>query len=292
MLSIVEFPPSTQEQDTGRRVVQIPVAMIRPNPYQPRKTFEVGALCELADSIRQYGLLQPISVRYMHDGFYELIAGERRLRASRLAGLTVIDALVVEQDDEASAVLALVENLQRENLHFLEEAEGYYALLRDHNFTQEALAQQLGRTQSAIANKLRILRLPPNIKRRLHESQLSERHARALLRLPDEELQTQVLERILADGMTVKETEVLIEKTLQRIHEPENARAQRITQAYRDSRLFINSVKSTVREMRAAGLAVSYSEAPLDEGIEIRLVIPHRKPDSKTFLTEPPTHHP
>ena len=288
MLNVVEFKQDMPHgEGPARSVLSVSVAMVRPNPHQPRKTFDSASLYELADSIRQYGLLQPITVRQLREGFYELVAGERRLRAARLAGLTHIDALVVDRDEESAAVLAMVENLQRENLHFLEEAEGYYALIRDHGFTQEALAQQVGRTQSAIANKLRILKLSSAIKRKLLDASVSERHARALLRLPDEALQTSVLARVVSDGLTVKETEALIEKTLQRLQELPDAAApsaQRVTKAVRDTRVFINSVKNTVREMRESGLDVQYSETEHSGATEIRLLIPAR-------LTSPPTVH-
>ena len=168
----------------------IPVSAVYPNPYQPRKYFSQKSIQELADSIRQIGLLQPINVRRCGDGKYELIAGERRLRACKLAGLSYVKALITSTlSDQELASIAMIENLQRENLHFFEEAEGYQSLLREHGFTQEELAKKLSKNQSTIANKLRILKLTRNVKDKILTTGLSERHARALLRLHNEKAQ-------------------------------------------------------------------------------------------------------
>ncbi|UZQ83009.1 ParB/RepB/Spo0J family partition protein [Thermoanaerobacter sp. RKWS2] len=172
-----------------QEISYLPIDSIRPSPYQPRKTFDIKNLQELSESIKVYGVLQPITVRMVGNNSYELVAGERRLKASKLAGLTEIPAIIVNAQDEDAAVLALIENLQREDLNFIEEAEGYYNLINDHHLTQEQLAKMLGKSQSTIANKLRILKLSKEIKEKLLENDLTERHARALLRLPDEELQ-------------------------------------------------------------------------------------------------------
>ncbi|WP_048570664.1 nucleoid occlusion protein [Clostridium cylindrosporum] len=196
-----------------REVINVPIIQVRQNTYQPRKFFSEEALMELSESIREYGVLQPITVRRMGDRF-ELVAGERRLRASQLAGLTEIPAIVVNLTDTESAVLALIENLQREGLSYIEEAEGYHNLIRDHEFTQEELASKIGKKQSTIANKLRLLKLSDNIKLCLLENDLTERHARALLKLPTEELQFEVIEKIVTKGLSVKKTEQLIESML------------------------------------------------------------------------------
>ena len=182
----------------------IPIKSIKPNPYQPRKDFNRRALEELSQSIKTYGLIQPISVRKLCNESYELIAGERRLRASEIAELDEIPAIIVDYKDKDSAMVALIENLQRENLSYIEEAEGYYNLINDHGFTQQELAEKLGKSQSTIANKLRILKLPEDVKKTLVENQLSERHARALLKLPDDELKRKALEKIINNDFTVK----------------------------------------------------------------------------------------
>ena len=148
-----------------KEIINIPIRFIKPNPYQPRKNFNLKSLEELSQSVKTYGIIQPISVRKLSHDSYELIAGERRLRAAEIAELTEIPAIVVDYRDKDSAMVALVENLQREDLNFIEEAEGYYNLIEDHNITQQELAEKLGKSQSTIANKLRILKLPTDIKK-------------------------------------------------------------------------------------------------------------------------------
>ena len=201
-----------------REVARIPIEAIRPNPYQPRRVFAQEALEELCASIKQYGLLQPISVRKAGNDAYELIAGERRLRACRMAGLTTIDAIVFSAYEQDSAVIAMMENLQRENLHYMEEAEGYQNLIRDHGLSQDELARRLGKNQSTIANKMRILKLPLTVKRMLLQYNLTERHARALLRLHDEEMQVKIVNVIVQQNLNVKATEDLVERTLSRMY--------------------------------------------------------------------------
>ena len=197
-----------------REVKYIPIIKVKQNAYQPRKYFNEEALLELSKSIREYGVLQPITVRVVEDR-YELIAGERRLRASQLAGLSEIPAIIVDLTDTESAVLALIENLQREDLSYIEEAEGYHNLIRQHEFTQEELASKIGKKQSTIANKLRILKLSDEVKEALIENELTERHARALLKLPTDEIRFKVIDEIVKKGLNVKKTEQLVEKILE-----------------------------------------------------------------------------
>ena len=197
-------------------VIQIPIEEIVPNPYQPRRVFSEKSLEELKNSIESYGVLQPITVRKKNEKF-ELVAGERRLRAAKLANLKTIPAIVHEVSDETSAVLALLENLQREDLNFIEEALGYENLIKEHNFTQQQLAEKLGKNQSTIANKLRILKLPESIKESLVQNGLTERHARALLKLPNEELMSQVVSKIIKNELTVKKTEKLVKDILDKL---------------------------------------------------------------------------
>ena len=174
------------EASEGKRVLLLPAADIRPNPRQPRQVFEEAGLRELAASIRRHGILQPLTVRRMPEG-WELIAGERRLRAAAMAGLTEVPCILMQMDDRESGLAAMVENLQRQDLDFIEEAMGISRLMELGNLSQEQAARQLGKSQSAIANKLRLLRHSDPVLAALREAQLTERHARALLRLPDEE---------------------------------------------------------------------------------------------------------
>ncbi len=216
---MLRFAKLQEKQDMAQKLVSIPIASVLPNPYQPRKTFSSIALRDLATSIKEHGLLQPINVREVSNGKYELIAGERRLRAGKLAGLTHINALVqYDTRDRDSAVMALVENMQRENLSYFEEAEGYLNLIREHGITQDELAKRLAKNQSTIANKLRILKLPGAVKERLVQARLSERHARALLRLHNEDAQLELVERVIMDGLSVKMTEELVERQLRKLY--------------------------------------------------------------------------
>ena len=241
---------------TGMRpVIRVDLKSLAPNPYQPRKTFSERSIAELAQSIRQYGLLSPLLVRRVGAGRYELIAGERRLRALRLIGQKSADAIVVSAFDCDSALLALIENLQRESLHYLEEAEACQAILVEHGLTQEALARRLGRSPSAVANRLRLLRLPGAVREQLRTLNLSERHARALLRLEDEEDQLYAVKTAGAKKLTVRQLEALVERL--REDNPVPKRARPIKRIYRDPRLSVNAVLDTVKALNQAGVAAT-----------------------------------
>lgn len=259
----------------AKEIVNIPVELVRPNTYQPRKNFNQESLEELTESIKKYGVLQPINVRTNGSKFYELIAGERRLRASEMAGLKEIPAIVVDATDEDSAVLALIENLQREDLNYIEEAEGYESLIKDHNYTQEQLAEIIGKKQSTIANKLRILRLSDRVKDKLLEYNLTERHARALLKVPDEAIQLKLIEKINKNGYNVKRTEELVESELEKIEEAaaqqEQKGGQKVKKAIMNARIYINTIKSI---MEKNGVNAQYSFEDMDEYIEVMVKIP------------------
>ena len=265
-----------------REVARIPIDAIRPNPYQPRRVFAQDALEELCASIKQYGLLQPISVRKLGSDSFELIAGERRLRPCRMAGMKFIDAIIFSTYEQDSAVIAMMENLQRENLHYMEEAEGYQNLIRDHGLSQDELARRLGKNQSTIANKMRILKLPMAVKRMLLQYSLTERHARALLRLHDEEMQMHVIQIIVQQNLNVKATEDLVERTISRMYgiekeeeEQSRTRPSKISGFVRDTRLFVNSLRTVVQQMADAGLNPKLESRDKEEGMEIKIWIPH-----------------
>jgi ParB family chromosome partitioning protein len=263
---------------SDREVMSIPLEEIVPNPYQPRRTFTNEALEELCMSIRQYGLLQPISVRRVRGGHYELIAGERRLRACRMAGWTHIDAIVFSAYEQDSAVIAMIENLQRENLHYMEEAEGYQNLIRDHNLSQDELARRLGKSQSTIANKMRILKLPAQVKRILYQYSLTERHARALLRLHDDGMQLKIAKQVAEQGLNVKKTEDLVERTLNHLYgiaEEEKQRKQ-VSSFIRDARLFMNSIKTVIGQMESAGLDPKFERNETEDGLRMVIFIPKK----------------
>jgi len=227
---------------------------ILPNRSQPRRAFDAGELRGLADSIRENGILQPLTVRRSQGGCYELIAGERRLRAAQLAGLEGIPCLLVEAGDERSAVLALVENLQRQDLGFFEEAEGIARLMETCALTQEQMAKSLGLAPSTLSNKLRLLKLAPEVRAEIHRANLTERHARALLRLKDPQTQSQVLSTVVARHLKVQETDKLIDALLTApVKQPR--RKQPAISLVRDVRLFVNTIHHAVDVMRRSGVA-------------------------------------
>ena len=268
----------------SKRIENIPIHRIKPNPYQPRKSFSINGLEELAQSIRQYGVIQPVTVRRSAQDGYELIAGERRLRASKLAGLDYIPAVIINTYEQDSAILAMIENLQRENLHYLEEAKGYASLIQDHGFTQEELAIKIGKNQSTIANKLRILRLSDDIKDVLIRENLTERHARALLKLPDDDARWKAIREVIDKKLNVRDTEAVIEHYMIRIEEDkkktklfdagETNRQNKIFKKTKDIRIFINTIKNAVNLLKNYGMSVQYSQIDKGNMIEIVITIP------------------
>lgn len=238
------------------------------------KTIQQTGLEELCESVKQYGVIQPISVRKISANMYELVAGERRLRAAAMAGLTTVPCIIVDVDDNDSAVLALIENLQREDLNYLEEAEGYSNLINEHGFTQEELASKIGKSQSTIANKIRLLKLPPLVKKILMDNNLTERHARALLKLHDEQLQLKVLKKVCEKGLNVKKTEELVEKAIEKYtmqKENEKKNNVKFTKAIKDIRIFINTIKQAIILMKKSG--VDAKAAQFDRGNYVEFVI-------------------
>ena len=270
----VKQPTPVQEPEPERTLLELPTGSIRPNPNQPRKTFHDEALEELAESIKQVGVIQPLVVRSMEDG-YELVAGERRLRACKLLGLETVPCLVQrEVYEEESAMMALIENLQRENLHYLEEAECYAALLEQYGLTQEELAQRVGKSQSAIANKLRVLRLSPQVKQAMTQARMTERHARTLLRIREEEVQLSIIEKVKQKGLSVKDTEKLVEKTLDKQYDdktPGAAPRPKMLRYLRDFRLFINTLNTAVKMLEEAGMQVEMQQQELPDGIDVTI---------------------
>lgn len=248
----------------SKRVLDIPVDAISPNPAQPRSAFSPAALNELADSIALHGILQPLTVRRVADG-WQLVSGERRLRAAKLAGLRVVPCLVAAVDQEESALLALVENLQRRDLDFLEEALALSQLVCTYRLTQEQAAQRLGKSQSAIANKLRLLRLSPSALTLLRAKGATERHARALLRLP-EDRQLPAAQYITDHDLTVRATEQYVDSLL-----TPAAPQPKPKFILRDVRLFLNSVTKNLKLVQSAGIPAQCKRE--EDEAEIRLTI-------------------
>ncbi len=258
------------------KIEHVAIDRVIPNPYQPRKVFSDAALQELADSILEHGLMQPITVRMIGNS-YELIAGERRLKASKLAGLETIPAVIVEVTTKDSAVLALIENLQRENLNFLEESQAYHKIMQDYGYTQQELAATLGKNQSTVANKLRVLKLSPMVQKLLVENNLTERHARALLKLPNEEYQLMALEKVIKQELNVKRTEQIIEQMLVDITKEDMIKHkanQKVKSYIRDMRLVTNTITEAVNLIQKAGVDAKYTMKEHADSYEIRIKIP------------------
>lgn len=207
--------------DTAAAVTSLPLQKVEPNPNQPRRTFDEGELESLADSIREHGILQPLAVRPMGEGFYQIIAGERRWRAARLAGLEEVPVVVLDADDRAVMELALVENLQRQDLNPMEEAEGYAALMGNFGLTQEQAASRVGKSRPAVANALRLLALPEEVRHMVEMGTLSAGHARAILSLPSERLQKSAAQRIVVLRLSVRQAEAMCKRMTAEEKRPE-----------------------------------------------------------------------
>ena len=274
-LSIEAVRSGKAKKNPDVQIIQVPLSKIMPNPYQPRKEFESEALSELADSIRQYGVLQPLLVAPGKGDTYILIAGERRLRASTMAGLGTVPVIVSEYTTQQIAEIALIENLQRKDLHYLEEAEGYEKLLTIFHLTQEAMAIRVGKKQSTIANKLRLLKLPIFVRNVLHDSELTERHARVLLKLEDEETQREVLQKVLADRLNVKQTEALVEKTLKDAGKLNRKKTRLVI--VNDVRIYLNSIKEVMETVKASGIPSSMEQDMDGDDVVVTLRIKNVK---------------
>ena len=256
-----------------RQLRRIKTTQISRNPNQPRKYFEPEAISQLADSIRQYGVLNPLTVRRTGDG-YELIAGERRLRAARAAGLSEVPCLIMSASEADSSAIALVETLQRRDLDFFEEAAGYRQLIDRYGLTQEEAARKVGKTQSAVANKLRLLKLSPENMRMIRDGGLSERHARAILRLPGEQERLRATAQIIEHQWNVSRTEQYIDRLLS---DPPEKPAGTMRRLIKDVRLFLNTVDKAVGMMKESGVNTSYEKEEREDGILVKILIPHAR---------------
>lgn len=270
------FFSSGKAKNIKANVIEIPIDKVRPNPYQPRKVFDAASIYELAESIREFGVIQPISVRKAAKGAYELIAGERRLRACTYLKLPKVPAIIVDLNDNDSAVVALIENLQRKNLTFFEEAEAYFHLITEHGLTQEELSKKVGKNQSTVANKLRLLKLPKAVKELIKENGLTERHARALLKLPDEKLQRSVAQRIVKNNYNVSESEKIIENILAKLSGESSAKKPIKTAVLKDVRIFANTIKKAVSVMRESGIDAVSIQNEGDKFYEYIIKIPKK----------------
>ena len=252
--------------ETGR-VMFLPARTIRPNPAQPRKVFREDTLSELADSIRQHGILQPLSVRRTASG-YELIAGERRLRAAQIAGLSEIPCIVMNMDDKESGLAAMVENLQRQDLDFVEEAKGISRLMELWSLSQEQVARVIGKSQSSVANKLRILKHSPQVLDALRAGNLTERHGRALLKLRTEPEKLRAIDTVVSLGMSVARTERYIEQLLSE-REPKQSRAN-VGQ-------FLNNLNQSLARIQLSGIPAVSERRETDSQIVLTITIPKER---------------
>lgn len=262
----ISTPP---KRDFERSLLRIPTARILPNPNQPRKEFSEDSLHELMVSIAQIGLIQPLVVRDLGGGQYELISGERRLRACRQLSLADVPCIVTGADTERSAVMAIAENIQRKNLHFLEEAQCYRRLLLDFNYSQEGLAEKLGKTQSFLSNKLRLLKLSQEVQDLIFISNLTERHARTLLPLSSENAQLTAARMAIQNGWTVAQLEKHVAQRL----ESERPKPLRILRLSTDCRLFLNGVRAGLVQLQQCGMDTKMEEKKTESGLEIKITV-------------------
>lgn len=249
-----------------QETLQIPIGAIRPNRNQPRMEFNHDALTELAQSIKENGLIHPIVVREIEGG-YEIVAGERRFRACMLAGFETITAMLSDSDELKSAELALIENIQREDLTAIEEATAYKLLLEEYQLTQEVMAKRVGKSQSSIANKLRLLSLPQEVQNAVTLRTITERHARAILMLESEE-QKEVFDKVVKENLTVSETEELVKQFRPKVE-------KKLVKGFsRDNRIAINTIQQAIKMIRDMGIAIKVDKEETDQGMTFKIHLP------------------
>lgn len=254
----------------GGQIILIPQEDIYPNPNQPRSRFDFDELEGLAQSIRQNGIIQPIAVRVNASGNYELISGERRLRASRLVGISLIPCIIMEASDEKSALFALIENMQRSDLGFFEEASAIEKLIVDFNMSRDDVCRKLGKAAPTISNKLRLLKLPDDVRLKITQEGLTERHARALLRLPTRAQLDRALSIISDKRLNVAESEKLVDQMLS----ADKSSKKPTVKLFKDVRIFVNTLNHAVDTMRRAGIEADSAKSETDEYIEYIVRIP------------------
>ena len=264
---------TTELRELGK-ILDIPIEQVYPNPNQPRQHFDSQNLAELAKSISQDGIIQPLTVRRV-DRHFELISGERRLRGAKIAGLRRVPCIVVDISNQRSAILALVENIQRADLNYFEEAEAISLLIKEFGLTQEETALRLGMAQSTVANKLRLLKLPTQERHMIFKNKLTERHARALLRIADESQRRLVLAHVIEDNLTVDATEKYI-LSLERQGKIKESYSRRAP-VLKDIRLFFNTVDKAVKVMKMAGIDAEVKKKKHGGMIEYTILVPEKK---------------
>lgn len=254
-----------------KKPAEISVNLIKANTQQPRNIFAQEQLIELRDSIREFGILQPLILKKESNGEYMLIAGERRLRAAKMAGLDKVPAIIREASEEEAGMIALVENIQRENLGYIEEAKAYKHLMEKYNINQMELAERIGKNQSTISNKIRILNLPEDIQNMLIANKLTERHARALLKIDDDIARRVIIEKIIRHNFNVKQTEKLVEEYSARKEEKE--REQRRIQ-HISYKLYLNTLRKTFNDMSLEDKGATFYQEVNDDNLKVIITIP------------------
>ncbi|MBW8350338.1 nucleoid occlusion protein [Bacillus sp. IITD106] len=269
-----ELPIEEEMVDERDEIKKIPVSHIIPNRFQPRTIFDETKIEELARTIHTHGIIQPIVVRELDENQYEIIAGERRFRAIQLLGWDEVPAIIKNLSDTETASIALIENLQREELTPIEEAMAYGKLLEMHNLTQEALAQRLGKGQSTVANKLRLLKLPEEVQEAILQKKITERHARALIPLKDPEKQIQVMNLIIEKGLNVKQAEEQVVKLLTVVEKPKSKRRA----ISKDMRIAVNTIRQSLSMVSESGITLDSEEEEFEEYYQFTIKIPKKKP--------------
>lgn len=267
----------TIEENDFEKVEQVAIDLIVPNQYQPRTIFSEEKIEELARTIHTHGVIQPIVIRTAGEGQFEIIAGERRYRAMKSLGWTEVPAIVRELDDKETASIALIENLQREELTPIEEAYAYEQLLALHALTQEALAQRLGKGQSTIANKLRLLKLPEEIQTAIMDKKISERHARALISLKEHDLQVELCHIVIEEQLNVKQLEARIDEILNPPEKEQKVQRPKRKSVSRDVRIALNTIKQSLSLVSKSGIDVQTEEEDADDYYQITVKIPKNK---------------
>ena len=254
-----------------KKTTEIPINMIKTNSQQPRQIFAEEQLLELRDSIKEFGVLQPLILKKEANGEYLLIAGERRLRASIMAGLDRVTAVIKEANEEEISLIALVENIQRENLGYIEEARAYKNIMEKYGISQLALSEKLGKNQSTISNKIRLLSLPEDIQNMLVENKLTERHARALLKIEDDQLRRVIIGKVLKHGFNVKQTEKLVEDYLT---QKENQEREKNKIKHISYKLYLNTLRRTFNDMELNEKGATFKQEDTGNDLRITITIP------------------
>ncbi|MFW6381940.1 MAG: ParB/RepB/Spo0J family partition protein [Bacillota bacterium] len=271
----IPFFNNDEHKSNNEQIINVNVENIIPNPYQPRQSFSEESLQELADSIASYGVIQPLTVRKIEEEEqYQLIAGERRLRAVKLLGKDEVPVIIKSLENREMAEIALIENLQRKDLNFIEEAEAYNRLIEEFNLTQTELAARIGKAQSTIANKLRLLNLPGSILHVIQQGGLNERQARALLQLDNKDDMLDIVEKAVRNDLNVRETEKLVNKIKDNSkQESKGSESGKITGAFADIRLYLNTIEKTINQLEEAGANFNVERSESEEEIEFHIRI-------------------